>query len=66
MQAATLRPAGLDRADPAAALMAQPLVVAKARDIDAGRVGGLHDRLARRGRDLDAVDGEGEAASLIC
>jgi hypothetical protein len=57
-------PARLDRADPAAALMAQPLVIAKPRDVDPGGVGGLHDRLARLRFDLDPVDDEGEGPSL--
>ena len=39
-------PAGLDRADPATALMAQAFVVAEPRDIAASLVGGLHDGLA--------------------
>jgi len=57
-------PAGLDGADPAAALMAQTFVVAEARDVDARRIGGLHDRLPGRGVDGDAIDGEGEGAVL--
>ena len=51
-------PCGLDGADPAATLMAQPLHVAKTRDVDAGGVSGLHDGLARCGSNLDAVDTE--------
>ena len=51
---------GLDRANPAAALMPQPFVVAKARHVDAGLVGRVHDRLALFGRNLDPVDREGE------
>jgi hypothetical protein len=65
VQAGDAAPAGLDRADPAAALVAQALVVAQARDVDARFVRRLHDRLARIGGDLDAVDGEGEAGFLF-
>ena len=35
-------------------------VAAQPRDVDARRVGGLEDRLARLGLDLDAVDREGD------
>ena len=45
--------------------MPQPFVVAQARDVDAGLVGGFHDCLAFPGRDLDAVDGEGKTAHLL-
>jgi len=54
-------PPRLDGADPAAALMAQALVVAQARNIDARLIGGFHDRHAGIGLHLDPVDGEGEA-----
>jgi hypothetical protein len=53
VQAATLRPLRLDRADAAAALVAQPLVIAEPRDVDARGIRGLHDRLAGLCRDLD-------------
>ena len=49
------------RADPAGAEGRQVLVGAQARDVHAGLVGGLEDRLARLAFDLDPVDGEEEA-----
>jgi hypothetical protein len=38
--------------------MAQPFMVAKARNVYSRLVGGLHDRLAGFRRDFDAVDPE--------
>ena len=50
----------LHRADPAAALMAQAFHIAQPRDVDARRIGRLHDGLAGLAGDGDAVDAEME------
>ena len=58
-------PARFHRADPAAALMAQALVVAKAGNVDARCICGLHDGLAGLGRQRDAVNVEQEGLTHL-
>ena len=57
-------PVYLDRAYPTAALMTQSHMIAKARDIDAGIIGGVHNGLAFFGCDVLAINLKGKAHLL--